>query len=247
MQAKILLCLLLFSTTAWAKSDWDFYQKQGHTGPKWDSLVEAGLETFESGNLDTAQNFLQRATALGCQDGLVQLKLAQIIEAKGNLKGALEAYLKLKPLMEQKYPKYPQTQELADHLGRLYYQLEKYDQALPFFLEAIQGQGENFLRLYLAGQIYRMQEKKSEAIGFFEKALTHQPPPESPGPMILLASLELMRLYFATEQSEKALQTAEVILETDPANAEAIQIRDEVRRAKYKEEERKTWERVLNH
>ncbi|MBI4125473.1 MAG: tetratricopeptide repeat protein [Deltaproteobacteria bacterium] len=246
MQGKIIIFLLLFSSVVWAKSDWDFYQKYGHTSAKWDSLVEAGLETFDGGNLDTAQNFLQRAAALGCKDGLVQLKLAQIIEAKGNLSGAAETILKLKPLLDQQYPKYPQTRDLAGHLGRLYYQLEKYDKALPFFLEAIEKQGENFLFLYLAGQIYRMQEKKAEAITFFEKALQQKPSPESPGPMVLLASLELMRLYFAAEQFDKALQTAEAVLDADPAIAEAQNIRDEIRRAKYKEKEHKTWERILN-
>lgn len=246
MQAKIVFFLLLLAAPAWAKSDWDFYQKYGERGPAWDPLVEAGLETFASGNLDTAQNFLQRAATLGCPDALVRLKLAQIIEEKGNLKGALDIYLKLKPVMEQKYPKYPQTEALSEHLGRLYYQLEKYDQALPLFLEAMQRQGENFQRLFLAGQIYRMQENNTEAITFFEKALTHKPPADSPAQMILLTKLELMRLYFNAGQSDKALELADALLDADPANPQALQIRDEIRRAKYKEQERKTWERILN-
>lgn len=208
--------------------------------------MEAGFETFEGDNLDTAQNFLQRAVALGCQDALVLLKLAQIIEARGNLKGSLEIYLQLKPVLEEKYPKHPQAKAMAEQVGRLYFGLEQYDKALPFLLEAIQKQGENFLRLYLAGQIYRMQEKNAEAIGYFEKALTHKIPPGSPPQMILLASLELMRLYFATDQFDKALETANAVLENDPANAEAQNLRDQIRREKYKQEERKTWEKILN-
>lgn len=245
MQAKILIFLLCLVSVAWAKSDWEFYQKHGTTSAKWDSLLEAGFDTFESGNLDTAQNFLQRAQALGCKDGLVLFTLARIIEAKGNLRGALELYTQLKGVMEKQYAAHPETKVLSEHIAGIYYQLERYDDALPLYLEAIQKQGENFIRLYLVGQIYRIQEKPKEAIGFFEKALNFSPPPEAFA-MKRLAQVELMRLYYATNDLEKAAQMIDVILQAQPNHPEALHLRDQIRMKAYQEKERKSWEKMLN-
>lgn len=228
-----------------SKSDWHYYQTHGHKSEKWNSLVEAGFDTFESGNLDTAQNFLQRAQALGCKDGLVLFTLAQIIEAKGNLRGALDLYTQLKPVMEKQYTPYPETKSLSEHIAGIYYQLERYDDALPLYLEAIQKQGENFIRLYLVGQIYRIQEKPKEAIGFFEKALNFSPPPEAFA-MKRLAQVELMRLYYAANLLEKCVEVVNAILNEDHAHPEALRLRDQIRLKAYQEKERKSWEKMLN-
>lgn len=227
-----------------SKSDWSYYQKQGHKSEKWDSLVEAGFDTFESGNLDTAQNFLQRAQALGCKDGLVLFTLARIIEAKGNLRGALELYTQLKPVMEKQYAAHPETKALSEHIAGIYYQLERYDNALPLYLEAIQKQGKNFIRLYLVGQIYRLQEKPKEAIGFFEKALNFSPPPEAFA-MKRLAQVELMRLYYVNNLLEKCVEVVNAILNEEPTHPEALHLRDQIRLKAYQEKERKSWEKML--
>ncbi len=244
--------LTLFLTTSapsFAKtptSDWASYQQHGHKSPKWDSLVEAGFDTFEGDNAETSLNFLKRAMALGCKDGLVFYKSALIIESAGNLRGALDILEKAEPLLRSRYKEHPATRELSEHLGKIYYQLNRYGEAREKLLEAIAQEGEDFLKLYLVGQIYRMDQKPNEAIGFFEKALAHPVPKESPGGMKRLAQLELMRLYFEAGLFDQSLAMAETILQEEPANPAAVSFRDKIRQKQFQQHEKERWKKMLD-
>lgn len=249
MQGKLLILLLiLVATPTFAKSpsDWSLYQKHGTTSPKWDALIEAGFDAFDGANTETAISFFKRALSLGCQDGLVFYKLALVIESGGNLKGTLETLQKAAPLLQKNYPNHPATFTLSEHLGNIYYELGRYDEALPKFLEAIEKQGDNFLRNYLVGQILRMGQRQKEAIPYFEKGLGFPPPKEAPN-MKLLAELELVKLYFDTNDLDKALAMANAILKDDPTNAVAISYRDTINHKRAKEKERKTMDKFLEH
>ena len=245
----LLLTLFLgFLAPAFADplSDWNTYQKFGNHSAKWDSLVEAGFDTFEGGNTETAVNFLKRALSLGCQDGLVFYKLALIVESSGNLKGALEMLEKGSPLLQKNYSKLPATAELPEHLGSIYYQLGRYDEALVKFQEAIKVQGENFLRLYLVGQIYRMEQKSTEAISAFEKSLQYEAP-KSPAPNFKqLAQIELIHLYSDAKNFDKVLEIANAILKDDPSNPTAISTRDNIQHQRTKDKERESWKKMFS-
>lgn len=176
---------------------------------------------------------------------MVFYKLDLIIESGGNLRGALETLDKAVPLMKSQYKEHPATKKLPEHLGNIYYQLGRYDEALPQFLEAIETDGENFLRLYLAGQIYRMQQNPKEAIPYFEKALTHPLPQGVPSGMKRLAQIELMKLYFDAGALDQSLAMANEILKEEPMNPAAISTRDKIAQKRFQEKERETWKKVL--
>ncbi len=247
-----LLLLSPLSVSAQLKSDWEYYQKMGHTSAKWDPLVEAGLDALDSGNLDTGVNFLERAKGAGCKDGLVLYRLALVKELQGHIEEAVKMLQNAEPLLRNRYTKYPATLNLSEHVGRLYYQLGKYEEALPQYLASIRQQGENFFRLYLVGQMYRMKNQPKEAIAYFEKSLKQpvtlsevEGQPVEFGPLKKLARLELMQLYFSAKDYDKAQEMANQILAEDPQNPAAISIRDQIGQMKYKEKERSILKKII--
>ena len=247
LQGKILLLFLFFSPSIVLaqQADWNAYQKSGHTSPKWDPFVEAGFGALDGGNLDTGVNFLERAKGAGCKDGLVLYRLAMVREFRGDINEAVKMLKAAEPLLRNRYPKYQSTLNLSEHLGRLYYQLGQYDEALPEYLLAIRHQGENFFRLYLVGQMYRMKGKTKEAIAYFEKSFQFEAPPVEFGPLKKLAKLELMQLYYNVKDDDKALEMANQVLAEDPQNPAAISVRDQISQRKYKEKERNIFKRMI--
>lgn len=244
----ILFAVLIFSLTAAAKppqTDWDYYQKVGQKSAKWDPLVRAGFEAFDGQNYGAGLSFLKRAMALGCNDGLVLYKLASFQELQGDFKGAVVILKKSEPALRKSYTAHPAAHDLNDHLGGLYFQLEKYEEALAAYLAAIQMEGDNFLRDYLAGQIYRMKGNVSEAVVYFEKSLAFAPPAGSPPAVKLGAKVELLKLYYDTGKNDEALALAEQILAEDPGNPPANSIRNAVQHRRVKEKERGEWKKII--
>jgi len=131
-------------------------------------------------------------------------------------------------------------------MAGLYYQMNRFDEALAKYLEAIQIDGENFLRSYLAGQIYRMKGEVGNAITFFEKSLEQDPPIQAPGNMKLMAMVELVKLYGQAEQEEKVLELSEKILKLDPNNRMAFKFRDQILHKQRTLQQKKKWKNILD-
>ena len=245
---SIVLFLLLISQISFAKTpqtDWEFYQKDGHRSSTWDALVEAGFSAFDSNNFNVAMNFLERARALGCKDGLVIFKIANYKEMQGNPQKAICLLKEAEPLLRNRYAKNPATQSFAEHLGGLYYQTGQYELALPQYLEAIRFDGENFLRLYLVGQMYRMKKSSKEAIAYFEKAVKFDPPPTIPQ-IKILAQIELMKLYYDNKEEDKALQMVNLVLAQDPQNQTALSYQTNISARKTKAKEREILKNIID-
>ncbi|OGQ04133.1 MAG: hypothetical protein A3F82_07315 [Deltaproteobacteria bacterium RIFCSPLOWO2_12_FULL_44_12] len=245
----VILGLVLSSLSpvwgAGLKSDWSYYQKSGHKSEKWNALVEAGFEAFDGNNFNAAQSFLERAKVLGCQDGLLLFKLALLKENSNNFVEAIKMLQQTEPILRKSYSKHSATLELSDHLGQLFYQTAKYDEALEQFLKAIESQGENFTRAYLVGQLYRMKKQTQEAISYFEKALQFELPAGLHPHMKVLAQAELMKLYFEDKQNEKTLNLANQILVVEPYHPLAQSYRDKITHQQYKQKEREVMKRVI--
>lgn len=248
-----LLSVFLFSpwvipNTALAKdlSDWDYYQKQGHRNVQWDALVKAGFEAYETENWNAALSFLKRAKGLGCKDGLLLFKLAYYEETRGNAETVLPLMLEAEGDLRRRYPNHPVTLNFSEHVGNLLFDKADYAGALPYFLKSIEENGESFLRDYVVGQIYRMQGNSGESVAYFEKAM-HQPlPPNAPPAMRVMAQVELLQLYHATEDDKKTLALAEEILKSAPNHPTALAYRDEILHAHSKAAQKKKWEEILN-
>lgn len=246
LQEFIILFFLFGVTPLFAKTgtDWGYYQMSGNRSEKWDPLVEAGFTALDGGNTNAGVHFLKRGVNLGCRDGLVYFRLAAVREADDDLKGALEILLMAETLLEKNYPAHPASLEIKDHLGNLYYGLGKFAEAKGAFLSAIEKRGENFVRLFLVGQIDRMNGEMASALSYFEKALLHSPPPEASDMKIAL-HLELLEIYHAAENDEKVLEQASAILESVPNHPKALQYKEEVLRKRSQSGQDKSWKKIL--
>lgn len=243
-----LLFLLCLSATLFAKApqtDWEFYQKSGNKAAKWDSLVEAGFQAFDGENFSVSSRFLERATLLGCGDGLVIYKLAKLTQLQGNYKRGLELLKSAASPLQKNYPEHPATLGLSEQIGGIYFQTGQYDDALTYYLAALQANGDNFLRNFLVGQIYRMKGEKETAISYFEKSLGYPPPEGSPKNMKIAAKVELLQLYSAAQQWDNASKMAEEILAEDPGNSIAQSTKANLEKRQIKDKEKKEWEKVL--
>lgn len=246
LQEFIILIFLFGTTPLFAKTgtDWGYYQLSGNRSEKWDPLVEAGFTALDGGNTNAGVHFLKRGLNLGCRDGLVYSRLALVREAEGDLKEALEILLMAEPLLEKSYPTHPTSLEIKEHLGNLYYGLGKFAEAKGAFLTAIEKNGENFMRLFLVGQIDRMNGEGASALTYFEKALSHSPPPEASDMKIAL-HLELLEIYHSAENDEKVLEQATAILELIPNHPKALQYKEEVLRKRSQSNQDKGWKKIL--
>lgn len=239
--------LFLFVSTfvsAVSKSDWDYYQASGHRGVTWDPLIEAGLTALDGGNRSAGLHFLKRALNLGCRDGLVYYRLGLVQEAEEDFNGALGFFLLADPLMKDRFPEYPPTKEIKDHVGNIYYSLGKYKEAKEAYLAAVKENGENFVRLFLIGQIERMNGEPQSAIGSFEKALQYAPPLGAEK-MKTLAHIELMQLFHSAKNDEQVLKYAEAVLEGIPNYPSALKYKEEVLKKKSQSNQEKDLKEIL--
>lgn len=256
MKRQVLLILFL-SFGLHAKSppsDWDYYLKGAKRSDRCDPMMQAGFTAFDSGNFWTAKNLFERALGRGCRDGLGYFKLGQLFEAMGGKKPALLWYEKAKPLMEERYPTHPETAGIGERIARSYFQLKEYDKALPLYLEVIQKRGENFERLYIVGQMYRILGQPVPAIDYLEKGLrcptlgADAPATgASVGHLKTGVRLELLNLYTAQKDFEKAKGMMKEILDEDPSNPAALAFQEQLRRQEAKEKEHQQWNNILNN
>ena len=240
----ILIASQSFAASKPTKSDWDWYQAQGQKKASWDSLVQSGFEAFDSDNWNTAITFLMRAKGKGCKDGLVLIKIALYHEAKGEKEKALDWLKKAEDPLNRDYSTHPMTLDLPDHFGRLYYLLDKYDDALSYLEAAIEKRGDGFMRLFLAGQIWSTKENWAKAADYFERCLKQPAPPGTPVQPLKQAWLELMKADFQLQQFDKTLDIANKILEFEPGNPSALSYKQKVQEMQYKQKEREVIERI---
>lgn len=241
----LLMCLAVTAFAKAPQTDWEAYKKSGSKAVKWNPLVEAGFQAFEGENFQVSLRFLERATLLGCGDGLVIYKLAKLKELQGNYKRALELLKNAEEPLNKYYPVHPATLGLSEQIGGIYFQAGQYDEALNYYLAALLTSGDNFLRNFLVGQMLRMKGEKETAISYFEKSLQFPPPEGSPKNMKSAAKVELLQLYYGAEQWENALEMANEILAEDPGNQTALALRANLQNQRVKEKEKKEWKRIL--
>ena len=240
------MTILLFTTSVSAASpDWAAYQKSGHRAAKWDALVQSGFEAFDAGNFSTASNFLERARGRGCKDGLLLFKLGLYEEYLKEYPKAVDFLKSAESPLQKQYPNHETTRAFHENLGRVYYEWDHYEEALPHIQQSIAQLGENFMRLFMAGQILRMQQQWKEAIVDFEKSLQYETPAGTPGNSKLLVMLELTKAYAAVGNEEKALSYANAVLKIDPTNAMAQNYRQQIEHQKYQKHEREVMENMI--
>jgi tetratricopeptide (TPR) repeat protein len=231
-------------TTAFA-SDWQEYQRNGDKNSKWDSFVEAGFNAFEGSNLGSAEMFLQRAIARGCNDGLVYTKIAIYYEAQSNYKKAAEFFKKASKLLSNQYPSHILTKSIDEFLGRVLFLKGDIREAAPYLNRAVE-RNASFTALYLFAQLSRTDKDYNVAIKYFEKALLADHPKGLSPNIDILIMIEIGKSYFELKKFDISLEWWNRILAFDPANPTAETYKADIEKQRYKEEERKVLEQIVN-
>ncbi|MBI2342385.1 MAG: hypothetical protein HYU98_06615 [Deltaproteobacteria bacterium] len=226
-------------------SDWNEYQKNGSKNSKWDSFVEAGFNAFEGGNLGSAEMFLQRAIARGCNDGLVYAKIGIYYEAQSNYKKAAEFLKKASKLLPNQYPAHVLTKSIDEYLGRVLFLKGDIKESATYLNKAIEH-AESFTSLYLLGQISRMDKDYNTAIKYFERALLAEHPKGLSPNIDILIMTEIGKSYFELKKFDISLEWWNRILTFDPVNQAAESYKSDIEKQRYKEEEKKVLERIVN-
>lgn len=245
MKKTILIALLLALIPVFAfSSDWDEYQRYGTKGVKWDEYVKAGMGAFDSGNLGSAEMFFQRAIARGCNDGLVLAKIGLFYEAQNNYKKAADYFRKALKKLPTQYPSHEYTKLIDEMLGRTLFMLGNKAEAEEYLKTSIQ-KGENFTSLYLLGQIASEKKDTEGSITYMERALKASPPEQVDPRVNIIMMLQLGKAYYDKKEFETSLAWWNKVLSIDPANQVAQSYKKDIEQQKFKEEEKKVIQRIV--
>ena len=226
------------------QTDWEAYKAHGHKNPKWDSFVEAGFSSFESGNLGSSEMFFQRAITKGCDDGLVYMKIGSFYEAQTNYKKAAEYLRKAVKRLAAQYPSSELNSAAVEALGRCLYLMNDVEGATPY-LEKAAATNENFTALYFLGQIARSKKDYQSAIALFVRALKAKHPAGLPLSIDILIMTELGKAYYEMKDFNSSLDWWNQILSFDPRNQAAISYKQNIERARMKEEEKRVIQEIV--
>ncbi|MFH1873632.1 MAG: tetratricopeptide repeat protein [Pseudomonadota bacterium] len=240
----IFFTITLFLAPQALAADFDLYQNQGHKAEKWDSIVKAGFEAFDANDLETSTIFLQKAYDKGCRDGLVLFKLGLNSELNKDYNQAIKFFKLATQKLEKQYPDYSQTKKIHEHLARVYYQSDQFDQALPELELALKNEPDSFMLLFMSAQIYRGKKNNGQAIEYYEKALKTNIPKDIPTAQQTIWT-ELMTLYFEQGQLDLSSKYAQQILAFNPTDPTALSYQDAIQKMKYKQREQEAIKRIV--
>lgn len=217
--------------------DYSLYLKSGHRSPMWDDMIESGFQSFDAGNLPTSYIFLGKAFDQGCRDGLVLFRLGIYYESVGQYKEAAEALLQAAEKLKQNYPNHPLSGAIHEHTARALYQANDPDRALPELQKGLQKSPNNFMLLFLTGQILREKGFYNDAKQVFEKALGVRAP-KGVGPDAKLRLLtELMIVTFELRQLDASQGYADKVLAISPNDPAALSYKQRIEQARLKTKE----------
>lgn len=251
MKLKYVLCLAiaLISFTAHAqekiaplpdpttKDDYKIYQKLGHQDKAWNEWIKPGFESFDESNYATASIFLQKAYDKGCRDPMVLFRLGIYMESRGKIKEAASYLDEAAKGTKQRYPDHALNKAVNRHAGRALYKADKYDDAKPYLLEALKYEPDDFMLLLMAGQIERLQDKKTKARALFEKALAAKTPEGvKPNPKTTVLG-ELIILTFDLKDYEACQKYIDQALKLDPKHKVAKRYNSQLQRRRIREKE----------
>ncbi|MFH0798970.1 MAG: tetratricopeptide repeat protein [Pseudomonadota bacterium] len=240
--SSFILCFTLSQATA--ASDYQLYLKSGDRSPKWNEFIEPGFQSFDSGNYATSYVFLHRAYDLGCRDGLLLFRLGIFRETQGQYKEAADILAQAAEKIPQQYPNHPLIKSIHEHAGRVLYQADDYDRALPELKKAIESAPDNFMLLFMAGQISRIKKQYAEAKELFERALKAPLPAGAPDarPKVLK---ELMILSCELKELDACLSYSVQVLAAAPQDATAISYKQKIEQERIKQHEREIMEKMV--
>jgi len=157
------------------KKDYGYYLRYGQKSSKWDSFIQPAFQAFSAGHLATASIFLQKAYDNGCRDPLVLFRLAIFKEARNDLNGAISLLSQAESGLKSRYKKHPVNLAIHKQMGQILYSQSKYADALPHLMLALKWQPDDFMLLFMIGDILAESNRMKDARKFLENAISHLP------------------------------------------------------------------------
>lgn len=226
-----------FNSIAWGSSD--------DCSPMWNDLIKPGFEAFEANQFPTAYVFLNKAYEKGCRDGLVLVKLGTINEINGHFADAAKIFTEAEPALKKSYPNHELAKAIDTYLGRVYYQLDQYDKALPYLEKALVLDPNNFMLLFMTGQTQRLAGKLDAAYANYRKALGVPLPQEvQPDPKLALLK-ELMIVTYDMKRTDESEKYADTILKADPTNVTAKSYKQRITQQRFQKQQDQTLDEII--
>lgn len=253
----LVTAILLLNTTAIAEGspkkkstktgtgDYGFYLKSGHRSPQWDEFIEPGFQSFANGNYATAFLFLKQAFDRGCRDGLVLFMMGIFKESQRAYPEAAELLAQAAIRIPKQYPGHHLAKGIHEHAGRALYQIDDFVRALPELQKALEHSPDNFMLLFMAGQLLRMNKRTQEAKVLFETALTAKPPAGLEQDSKHRLARELMILSFELKDYAACSSYADQVLAIDPGDAAALKYKQRVGQQIHLKQQMEKMERML--
>ena len=160
------------------RKDIKLYNRAGHKSKKWDELIAPAFESFDSGNLATSLVFMQKAYDKGCRDSLLLFRLALYRETTGALAKAADLMKIAAEKLPKQYPSHPLAHEVDAHAARTLYKVDRTDDALVHINKAIARTPNDFMLLFMGGQILRQKKENGKALLLLMKANSMPIPPD---------------------------------------------------------------------
>lgn len=234
-----LIAILLSSSQALAglKEDLALYKAAGDRSKKCPELIEPGFQAFDSDNVATSLVFFQKAYEAGCRDGLALFKLGIVYERLGRFPDAMKVLDEAIPLLKKNYPSHEFTKQIDAHLGMLYYRSDQYDKAGALLEAALKSDPNNFMLLFITGQLLRLQKNFTEAYARYKLALAIPPPTNmTPDPKVALMK-ELMIVSYELKNEDECFEYAKQVLAINPRDKTARSYYDSINTKKMMEKQ----------
>jgi len=207
---------------ATTKKDYSYYTKSGHRSSKWNNLILPGFQSFDSGSLSTSFIFLQKAYDKGCRDPLVLFRLAIYKESMKQYANAAQFIKEAVEKVGERYPTHPLNKAIHKHAGRALYNIGDINGALVHISEALKYEPDDFMLLFMAGQLLNQKGNPSEAREMLESALVVSPPADVGAAQAIKPLLhELMAATFNMKDYKACKSYAEQMIALDPTDRAA--------------------------
>lgn len=205
------------NASIYSEQDMEAYLKSPFNNAKWDPFVKEGFEALDRQDVQTAIEFLRKATTLGCQSPLVFFKMALAYEASGSYYTAVQYYELAREKMALTHPEHRYQKTFDENYGRALYLLGRRDEAVALLEKA---DSSSYWILKLLGNAATERGEPAKAAAYYERVANLPGVNLSPAEQTELF-ITIARLYRKQDNKESAKGAYRKALATDPANAEA--------------------------
>lgn len=225
--------------------DYKLYLKAGHRSDKWNGDIEPAFQAFDSGNMPTAQVFMNKAYESGCRDGLFLFRYGLYKEQQAEYLAAGDILDEASKGLNKSYPSHPFAKLVHEHAGRALFEADSHDKALPHLKAAVLLQPKNFTLNFILGQTLRIKGEPFEAKQYLEAALALPRPPGLDFDPTEALLVELLTVTCEYNEMAGCAQYSEAILKINPGNPIANRYRQKLQKIRMEQKQQEMIQNVI--